>query len=65
MSSKAKALPRLLSVRAVSEATTLPASTIYDAIYAGELAPHRFGRAVRLDERDVARWIIQSRREVS
>lgn len=56
-------LPKLPSVRTVSETTFIPKSTIYDAIYNGELPAYRFGRAVRLDERDVERW-IQSRREV-
>lgn len=55
-------LPRLLSVRAISAATTLPPSTVYDAIYSGELPPVRIGRAVRVDERDVLRW-IDARRE--
>lgn len=55
-------LPRLLSVRAIAEATTLPLSTIYDLVAAGELPAVRVGRrGVRVDERDVARW-IESRR---
>lgn len=57
-------LPRLLSVRAVSEATTLPLSTIYDAIANGAVPAVRLGRSVRVDEADVLRW-IRSRREVA
>ena len=54
-------LPRLLTVRAVAEATTMPPSSIYDAIYAGELTAHRFGRAVRVEESEVATWITRHR----
>lgn len=50
-------LPRLLSVRAVSEATTVPKSTLYDLIAEGKLPAVRIGRAVRVDERDVLKWI--------
>jgi excisionase family DNA binding protein len=58
-------IPRLLSVRAIAEATTLPASTVYDAIYSGELPRVTIGeRGVRVDEADVVRW-IDSRREGS
>jgi excisionase family DNA binding protein len=57
-------LPRLLSVRAVSEATTLPASTIYDLVARGELPVVRVtGRAIRIAEDDILRW-IEVRREV-
>ena len=55
-------LPRLLTIRAVSEATTLPVSSIFEAVYRGELAVVRFGRNVRVDEAEVARW-IESKRE--
>ena len=57
-------LPRLLSVRAVSEATTIPRSTIYDLVAKGELPAVRVGEnrgrgpaGLRLDEKDVAHWI--------
>jgi excisionase family DNA binding protein len=57
-------LPRLLSVRAVSEATTLPVSTIYDLVARGELPVVRVtGRAIRIAEDDILRW-IEVRREV-
>jgi len=56
-------LPRLLSVRAIQEATTLPASTIYDVIASGELPAVRIGRSVRVDERDVLRFIDSRRAE--
>lgn len=61
---KTKHLPRLPSVRSVSETTTIPKSTLYDAIARGELPAVRIGRAVRLDERDVLRW-LDSRKEVA
>lgn len=54
-------VPRLLSVRAVSEATTLPMSTIYTAVARGELAAVRLNRSVRIDERDLLEWIAGSR----
>jgi excisionase family DNA binding protein len=57
-------LPRLLSVRAVAEATTLPPSTVYDLVARGDLPAVRIGRAVRVDERDVLRF-IESHREVA
>ena len=57
-------LPRLLSVRAVADQTTLPLSTLYDLIARGELPAVRSGRSVRLDEQDVLRW-ISSHREVA
>lgn len=50
-------LPRLLSVRAVADQTTLPLSTVYDAVYRGDLPVVRIGRSVRIDERDVVEFI--------
>ena len=50
-------LPRLLSVRAVADQTTLPVSTVYDAIYRGDIPAVRIGRSVRVDERDVVSFI--------
>ena len=55
-------LPRLFSVRDVAEQTTLPVSTVYDVIARGELPAIRIGRAVRIDEADLLRW-IDSRRD--
>ena len=59
-------LPRLLSVRAVAEATTLPRSTIYDLVARGELPALRIGasRGIRIAEADFERF-IKSRREVA
>lgn len=50
-------LPRLLSVRSVADQTTLPVSTVYDAIYRGDIPAVRIGRSVRVDERDVIDFI--------
>ena len=68
MKGKAKAptsasagLPRLLSVRAIAEQTTLPPSTVYDLVASGSLPAVRIGRALRVDERDVLRWIDAQR----
>ncbi|MGB5159993.1 MAG: helix-turn-helix domain-containing protein [Thermoanaerobaculia bacterium] len=55
-------LPRLLSVRRVHEETDLPLSTVYDLVAKGDLPAIRNGRSVRIDERDLLRW-IDSRRE--
>lgn len=63
-SSGARRIPRLLSVRAVAEATTLPASTVYTLIARGELAAVRIGRAVRVREDDLVAF-IEARREVA
>lgn len=43
---------RLLSVRALAEASTIPASSIYSLIARGELAHYRIGRSVRVAEKD-------------
>lgn len=66
------ALPQLPKVSEVVETTGLPKTAIYDAIAKGELPVYRFGKnaggrgpgGLRLDPRDVARWIA-SRREVA
>lgn len=55
--SRGQRLPRLLSVRAVADQTTLPISTVYDAVYRGELPVVRIGRSVRIDERDLVDFI--------
>ena len=57
-------LPRLLSVRAVSEQTTLPVSTIYDLIARGEIPVVRSGRSIRIDEDEFLHW-INGKREVA
>lgn len=59
-------VPRLLSVRAVSEATSLPQSTIYDAVARNDLIAVRLGengRSIRIREDDLLAW-IDKRREV-
>lgn len=61
-------LPKLLSVRAIAEATSLPLSSVYDAVSRGELAVVRIGesgRALRVDEADVLRWISSRREQVA
>lgn len=55
--SRGQRLPKLLSVRAVADQTTLPVSTVYDAVYRGELPVVRIGRSVRIDERDLVDFI--------
>ena len=57
-------LTRLLSVRDVSEATSIPATTLYDRIADGKIPAVRIGRSIRLQESDVLTW-IESRREVA
>ena len=62
-STKARRLSTLHSVGALSAATSVPASTIYDLVARGEIPAVRIGRAVRIEERD---WLafVESRREV-
>lgn len=50
-------LPRLLSVREVSEATGIPKSTLYDLVASRELPVYRLGRSLRLDPEDVTRFL--------
>ena len=54
-------VPLLFSVRAVAEATTVPASTWYTLIARGEIPVVRMGRAVRICEDDLLRWIEANR----
>lgn len=60
-----RSIPRLLSVRAIADATTLPPSTVYDLVAAGTLPAVRIGRAVRVDERDFLRWLELQRGSVA
>jgi excisionase family DNA binding protein len=53
-----------LSARRVHEETDLPLSTVYELVAKGELAAIRNGRSVRIDERDLLRW-IESHKEVA
>ena len=46
-----RGVPRLLSVGAISEATSVPASTWYTIIARGELPAVKIGRAVRVKPR--------------
>ena len=64
MSASPKRLLRLLTVRAIASASTIPASSIYRYIASGELAHYRLGKkSVRVAEKD---WnsFIKARREV-
>jgi excisionase family DNA binding protein len=61
-SSSGKAvLPRLLSVDAVAEQLGMCAKTIRRLIDRGELRAHRFGRAIRVSEDDLAVFIKMGR----
>ncbi|MCH7825409.1 MAG: excisionase family DNA-binding protein [Acidobacteria bacterium] len=63
-------LPHLHSVRGTAARTNIPKTTLYAAIARGELPAYRLGRnrgrrgpaGLRLDDKDVARWLA-SRRE--
>lgn len=65
-------LPYLVKVRDIVEQANVSRTIVYDAINKGELPVYRFGKntggrgpaGMRLDPRDVARWIA-SRREVA
>ena len=50
-------LPRLLSVAEIASQTGVPASTWYTVIARGELEHVRVGRAVRVPEAELRRWI--------
>lgn len=50
-------LPQPLRVREVAEIATVSPLTIRRAIDAGELPAFRFGRALRIDQSDVVRWL--------
>ena len=52
-----KPVPRLLSVRAMSEATTIPQSSIYTWIAAGDLPAVRIGTSIRVREDDLLHFI--------
>ncbi len=64
-STPASRVPRLLSVKAVAEATTVPATTIYTMIARGDIECVRIGRAVRIREDDLVRWIETHRERAS
>jgi excisionase family DNA binding protein len=64
ISPPARTLPRLLSLRAVSERTTVPLSTWYTLVAKGEIRAVRIGRSVRIDEADLVHW-IDARRETA
>ncbi len=60
-----QALPRLLSLRAVSDATTIPRSTLYTLVARGELPAVRLTESsLRIREDDLIAF-IDSRREVA
>jgi excisionase family DNA binding protein len=56
-SASPRELPRLLSIRAAAQITTIPATTLYTLVSRGELPAVRIGRAVRIDERDLLAFI--------
>ena len=59
---KEEQMPRLLSLRAISERTTIPRPTLYTLIANGELPVVRIGRSLRVDERDLMAF-VRARRE--
>ena len=52
-----RTVPRLLSLRAVAEQTTIPRTTWYSLAARGELPVVRIGRSVRIDERDLIAYL--------
>ena len=54
-------IPRLLSLRAVAELTTIPRSTLYTLVANGELPAVRIGdgnrRGIRIREDRLRQWI--------
>jgi excisionase family DNA binding protein len=51
------AVPRLLSLRAIAEETTIPRPTWYSIVARGEIRAVRVGRSVRIDERDLLAFL--------
>ena len=45
-------VPRLFSVKAISDGSTIPASTIYTLVARGELPAVRIGSSIRIAEAD-------------
>ncbi len=64
MSASPKRLLRLLTVRAIASASTIPPSTIYRYVASGDLVHYRLGKSVRIAEEDWDKF-IQARREAS
>lgn len=56
-SQSVESVPRLLSLRAVAEQTTIPRPTWYSLVARGELKAVRVGRSVRIDERELMAFI--------
>ena len=54
-------VPRLLSLKVISELTTVPRSTLYTLLARGELPAVRLGKSLRIDERDLLNWIADHR----
>ena len=54
-------VPRLWAVRALAEATTVPASSWYTLIARGEIPVVRIGRSVRVREEDFVAWLERHR----
>ena len=62
--SERRGLPRLLSMRELSQETSVPRSTWYGLAASGALPAVRIGKSVRVDE-DIARAFIAARTEPS
>jgi excisionase family DNA binding protein len=54
---EARRLPKLLTLRAIEEQTTIPRPTLYTLVARRELPAVRVGRSVRVDERDLMAYI--------
>lgn len=52
-----RTVPRLLSLRAIAEQTSVPRSTWYTIVARGEIPAVRIGRGVRVREADLLAWI--------
>jgi excisionase family DNA binding protein len=53
--------PKLLTINEVADRTSLSARTIRRLIAKGDLPVHRIGRAVRVSEDDLARFLAARR----
>ena len=58
-------IPRLRTLQEIADRTGIPRSTWYTLVARGEIETVRYGRAVRVSEAEVIRWIDAHRERAS
>ena len=61
MTVRKDSLPRLLTLRAISDASSIPRSTLYDLVTQGKIPVVRVGASIRVAEVDWLAWIESHR----